>query len=178
IDIRVVSATNHDLEQMVQARTFREDLFYRLNVIPLTIPPLRERRDDIPLLVNHFLERFNQKLQKEIRGVDPQALDLLLSYHWPGNVRELENAMEYGVSLEQTDVIRPESLPPRIRHQGDESWDLRAMVREYEKKIIEEALAQFANGEKAVQGREKAARHLHIGIATLYRKMREYGIQA
>jgi PAS domain S-box-containing protein len=178
IDVRVISATNRDLEEMVRTNNFREDLYYRLNVIPLVVPPLRERTEDIPLLVQHFLARFSEKLGKRIAGIEPAALEVLMGYRWPGNVRELENAMEYAVSLEKGDVIHVESLPPRIRERCGARRDLRTMVREYEKQVIRETLARFEAREPVGEARRKAARQLNIGIATLYRKIREYGLEA
>lgn len=178
IDVRIISATNRDLEKMVEAHTFRDDLYYRLNVIPLTIPPLRERTEDIPLLISHFLTIFNQRLHKRIQGVEPEALQALMNYSWPGNVRELENAMEYAVNLESDNVIHLESLPPRVREPRTGGRDLKAMVREYERRLIEEALEQFNHSANRVESRQQAARYLNVGIATLYRKIREYKLEA
>jgi len=114
-DIRVVAATNQDLQKMVAEGRFREDLYYRINVIQVHLPPLRDRREDIPLLANHFLARFSQDVDKPIRAISQEALDLLSSYAWPGNVRELENVIERAVALEQTPLVLPESLPMQVR---------------------------------------------------------------
>jgi len=114
-DIRVIAATNQDLEKMVAESRFREDLYYRINVIHLHLPPLRERREDIPLLAEHSLAKYSEGIDKPVRSISREALDLLTAYDWPGNVRELENAMERAVALEQTPVILPESLPAHVR---------------------------------------------------------------
>ncbi|MCS6838964.1 MAG: sigma-54 dependent transcriptional regulator [Bdellovibrionaceae bacterium] len=112
IDVRIIAATNRDLQKMVAEGTFRQDLFYRLNVIHIHLPPLRERKEDIPLLVNFFVKKFNERLGKNISGVSQEAMDLLMKYHYPGNVRELENIIERTMALETGSIILPESLPP------------------------------------------------------------------
>jgi transcriptional regulator with PAS, ATPase and Fis domain len=118
IDVRVIAATNKDLDKAIAAGEFREDLFYRLSVIPILLPPLRERRDDIPLLARAFLERFRKSMEKLIEGVSPEAMSLLESYDWPGNVRELENTMERSVALETGKMISVAVLPDKISRQG------------------------------------------------------------
>src|SRR3989441_7524545 len=117
-DIRVIAATNQDLNRMVADGRFREDLFYRINVIPISLPPLRERREDIPLLAEHFLTKYAEQMGKSISGIARSALELLLQHEWPGNIRELENAIERAVALESTPAILAESLPPSIRGAG------------------------------------------------------------
>jgi two-component system response regulator PilR (NtrC family) len=114
-DIRVVAATNQDLEKRVAEGKFREDLYYRINVIPLQLPPLRERPDDVPLLADHFLEKHSARAGKTVRGIAQEALERLVAYGWPGNVRELENVIERCVALEQTPVILADTLPAHIR---------------------------------------------------------------
>ena len=114
-DIRVIAATNQDLQKMVSEGRFREDLFYRINVIPVHLPPLRERPEDIALLADHFLAKYAALMEKPVRGISHEARELLAAYHWPGNVRELENAIERAVALEQTPVVLPESLPVYVR---------------------------------------------------------------
>ena len=114
VDVRVIAATNQPLESKVKARLFREDLFYRLNVIPILLPPLRERREDIPLLAEQFLQRFAQEMGKQAGQISPEVTRALVDYDWPGNVRELENAIERAVALETTDMIRPERLPDSV----------------------------------------------------------------
>jgi two-component system response regulator PilR (NtrC family) len=114
-DIRVIAATNQDLQKLVAAGRFREDLFYRINVIPMHLPPLRERRDDIPLLAEHFLMKYAQQMQKAVRSISQEASEFLRRYGWPGNVRELENVIERAVALEQSASVLPDSLPAHIR---------------------------------------------------------------
>src|SRR5580658_6562064 len=115
VDVRVIAATNKDLEKAIAAGEFREDLFYRLSVIPIQLPPLRERRDDIPLLARSFLERFRKTMEKSVEGISPEAMGLMESYDWPGNVRELENTMERSVALETGNMISANVLPEKIR---------------------------------------------------------------
>jgi two-component system response regulator PilR (NtrC family) len=114
-DIRVIAATNQDLQKMVADSRFREDLYYRINVIQVHLPPLRERREDIPLLAEHFLTKYSDEVEKPVRSISREAEDLLMAHSWPGNVRELENAIERAVALEQTQVVLPESLPMQVR---------------------------------------------------------------
>lgn len=116
VDVRLIAATNRDLEQMVKEGTFREDLYFRLHVIEIYLPPLRERREDIPLLVEHFLNRYNQENGKHLKACTPEAMDILMKYHWPGNVRELENAIERAVVLADSDaeLLTPDLLPRSI----------------------------------------------------------------
>ena len=118
IDVRVIAATNKDLDKAIAAGEFREDLFYRLSVIPIHLPPLRERREDIPLLARAFLERFRKSMEKPIEGITPDAMSLLEAYDWPGNVRELENTMERSVALETGSMISVAVLPEKIRNAG------------------------------------------------------------
>lgn len=111
VDVRLIAATNKDLPQQVKRGEFREDLFYRINVVPILLPPLRERKEDIPLLIEHFIKKFNSENQKNVKGITPEALQALMNYDWPGNVRELENLIERVVALTQNEYIRPEELP-------------------------------------------------------------------
>ena len=126
IDVRVVGATNHPLERLVEERRLREDLFYRLAVIPVRLPSLRDRRDDIPLLAEHFLERFGKEMGKPIAKISSEAMDLLMKYRWPGNVRELENVIERAIALEPTPTILPERLPDILRSEPVERRPSRA----------------------------------------------------
>ncbi len=120
VDVRVITATNQDLEQMVREKRFREDLFYRIHVIPIRMPALREKPEDIPALAEHFLDKYRRQMGKPLAGISKAAMDCLESYRWPGNVRELENVVERAVALESADVVQPESLPREVRSGGSE----------------------------------------------------------
>ena len=152
-DIRVIAATNQDLTRLVAEGRFREDLFYRINVIPIVLPPLRERREDVPLVAEHFLAKYADQMGKQITGISREAMELLSRHDWPGNIRELENVIERAVALEATPAILPESLPPAIRGDAprtvagspiealpDSGFDLEAHVKEIERGYIAEAL--------------------------------------
>jgi len=152
-DIRVIAATNQDLARLVADGRFREDLFYRINVIPIALPPLRERREDIPLLADHFLAKYSEQMEKHVTGISHDALQFMLRYDWPGNIRELENTIERAVALEATPTVLSESLPPTIRGDSpkvtagqptdglpDSGFDLEAHVKEIERGYIAEAL--------------------------------------
>ena len=171
IDIRIIAATNRDLESMMRSGEFREDLYYRLKVIPIMIPPLRERKNDIPVLLDHYIRQYNRVLGKEIRGFSKKALQRIHSYNWPGNIRELQNMVEYCVNMASGDVVEERELPINVR-QGIEplSSDRIRPLEEIEKYYIEEAVRIYGN---SVEGKEKAADALGIGIATLYRKLKE-----
>jgi DNA-binding NtrC family response regulator len=185
IDVRVIAATNRDLEKAVLEEKFREDLFYRLKVIPIRIPPLRERKDDIPPLLHHFLNRFNQESNKDIKGFSKKALEFLLGHNWPGNVRELENLVERLVILSQKDIIDQEDLPDSVSKKEEvdkikfsfpnhlpyrECRDL--VLKEFNQKVIEERL-RLTNGNIT-----QAAKELGIERAHLQRVMHRYGISA
>jgi DNA-binding NtrC family response regulator len=150
-DVRLIAATNQDLEAMVREGTFREDLFYRVNVVPITVPPLRERQDDIPLLAHYFLEKFSRELKKDVRTVSREAMDLLTAYPWPGNVRELENLVERLVIMTETDAIEAKDLPEAIRqpHQARatavprDKDELKEVKKEIRKKAVEEVEKAF-----------------------------------
>jgi DNA-binding NtrC family response regulator len=178
VDVRVIAATNKDLEQEVANGKFREDLFYRLNVIPVHVPPLRERPSDIPLLVHHFLT--HHCLKKEIRqkSMASASLDILLHYDWPGNVRELENVIERMVIMVDSDEIQVDDLPARMRRQehsdsprlieiGEEGIDLKKVLDDLENYLIMEALKK-SDGVK-----NKAASLLGVNRTTLIEKMRK-----
>lgn len=173
IDVRVIAATNRDLEQATRTGRFRQDLFFRLNVIQMRLPPLRERKVDIPLLVAHFLEKSCESLQAA-KTISEEALQQLLAYDWPGNVRELENAIEYGVALSTDSVLQVSDLPTSvIRVDGNSSSDIREdlfSLDGIERRAILRALGE-ADGDKA-----EAAHLLGIGKSTIYRKLREYSL--
>lgn len=172
-DARIICATNRDLEKEVAEGRFREDLFYRLNVIEVHLPPLKERREDIPLLVRNFVTRTAREQQQPEKRVQPEAMAALINYQWPGNIRELQNAIERAFTL-SADEIDLESLPPRIRHsaQGQLAMrdpdGLRPTLEEVERRYIFETLAGV-NQDKA-----RAANILGIDLSTLYRKLKRY----
>jgi Nif-specific regulatory protein len=143
-DVRIITATNRDLEEMMLKNEFREDLYYRLNVFPLLIPPLRERRGDIPLLVNHFIEKYNKIHGLEIRRISSTAIDLLMTYHWPGNIRELENCIERASILSTDKVIRSHNLPPTLQSAASThsrvDGSLEAILENVEKQMLIDAL--------------------------------------
>jgi len=170
VNVRFISATNRDLSQAVKEGRFREDLYYRLNVISLTLPDLVERKEDIPLLAHHFLHKYACSLKKEIRGFSPAALAALLDYSWPGNVRELENCIERAVVLAQGEEILLSDLPPSLRQgQGQPSFSFQIPITlaELEKEAIQRTL-RYAQGNKVM-----AARLLGISPRTLYRRLKE-----
>ncbi len=174
VDVRVVAATNRDLEQLVEEKKFREDLYYRLNVVSIYVPPLREREEDIPLLVEHFLSRYAAENQKPMPRITPAALDLLVRYRWPGNVRELENMIERLVTLSQSGLILPEDLPRRIRVDTSGidlgSFPSGISLSQIEKLYIQKVLEETGGNKK------KAAEILGIDRRTLYRMAARFGI--
>src|SRR5215467_7029441 len=150
-DVRLIAASNRDLETAVRDGVMREDLFYRLNVLPIHLPPLRERREDIPLLVAHFLQKFSKDLSKDVRGVTPDALAVLERYHWPGNIRELENVLERAIVLGGGDMLGAEALPESVRRERpvkgmevvelpEEGLDLEATLDDLERRYLQRAL--------------------------------------
>lgn len=175
IDVRVIAATNKNLEQMVENGQFREDLFYRLNVIPLIIPPLRERQGDIKLLLSHFLNLYNVMFKKDIKGFSSEAENILLNYYWRGNVRELQNVIEYAINMENSLYICVENIPAQIRNKTKELTCKNTIMRidHTEKTLIENALKLFGDD---VNGKKIAAKSLGISLTTLYRKIKLYNI--
>jgi len=177
VDVRLIVATNNDLESMVREGSFREDLYYRINVITLTQPPLRERRADIPLLVESFRERFAEELARPVGGVDPRAMEHLCEYHWPGNVRELVNVIERAVVLCRGELIRADDLPETLRRDDSDVSDLsgnrlKSALADPERRVIVDSLE--AHG----WNRQQTARSLGINRTTLYKKMKRHGIIA
>jgi len=174
VDVRLIAATNKDLQSLVKDNRFREDLYYRLDVIQFTMPSLRERREDIPALAAHFVSRFSKLHGKDVTGVDEDAMDLLAGYSWGGNVRELMNVIERAVVLAMGSTISPRDLPERITipSAGDVTGTcLKDLVGDFERKQILSKMSKH-NGNK-----EDAARDLGIDLATLYRKMKKLGIK-
>ncbi|HPA79421.1 MAG TPA: sigma-54 dependent transcriptional regulator [Thermoanaerobaculales bacterium] len=168
VDVRVVAASNRDLRELVAEGGFREDLYYRLAVISLAIPPLKERRDDIPPLVYHFIRQFNAGAGYTVEGVRPDALDLLVDYAWPGNVRQLENVIERAVILRKAGLVQPSDLPPEIGDAAarDTSRSLDELERQHILQLLEECGGN----------RSRVAKILGISRRTVYRKLRQYGI--
>jgi len=183
VDVRILSATNRDLEREIIEGRFREDLFFRLNVVHLHLPPLRERREDIPLLAQYFLEKYSRELGKDVRSISSYALDALMNYNFPGNVRELENIIERSVALENSNIILPESLvlseykkegekkemPPF--HLTSAGLDLEKELSELEKNLIQQAL-QLSNGVI-----KKAAELLHVSFRAMRWKIQKYNLR-
>jgi len=174
VDVRIIAATNKDLQETVKAGTFREDMFYRLSVVPITLTPLRERRDDISLLANHFLDKYNKKRGKNIKAISDQAMKALVEYDWPGNVRELENAIERAVVLTENNMVKPSDLlyyglTVQIPSESDASQTQRLV--DVEKEHIVKTLKMF-NGHKG-----KTAESLGIDRKTLRLKLRAYEIE-
>ncbi|MFH1007991.1 MAG: sigma-54 dependent transcriptional regulator [Candidatus Latescibacterota bacterium] len=176
VDVRVIAATNRDLTQAVKERMFREDLYFRLNVVSINLPPLRQRKEDIPLLAEHFLHESNLRLQTQIKGISREAMSLLLNYQWPGNVRELRNVIDGASVIAEGDTITTQCLPPSLQQSEslpalpEASSSLEDTVAEMEKRIIIDAL-------KEVDGiQSKAARKLGIKERSLWHKVKKYGI--
>ena len=183
IEVRIIAATNRELEEMVKQGTFRQDLYYRLNVINIKTPPLRERADDIPLLANHFLKKYNERLNKSIQGISDEAMEMLKKYDYPGNVRELENIIERTVALEGGATILPESLPPFVNTPSgrkmasaheievtDDGLDLDKVMGQIEKELLVKAI-HAAGGIK-----KKAAKLLNITFRSMRYRVEKYSL--
>jgi transcriptional regulator with PAS, ATPase and Fis domain len=177
VDTRVVSASNSSLDQRVRAGKFRQDLYYRLNVIRIELPPLRQRIEDLPLLVNHFIGKFTETAKRNVKGIEPAALDALQSHDWPGNIRELEHVMERAVLLGKNDTVGLDDLPPQLTARGGQALivgqavakqlTLRDLEMEYIGKVLENT-----HGNKT-----ETARILGVDRTTLYRKLEEYKLK-
>ncbi len=176
VDVRVITATNKDLLQLVKEGSFREDLYYRLNVVGLEIPPLRTREDDIPLLAQHFIEMFASKNKKEIKAFTPKAMDSLLRYDWPGNVRELMNAVERGVVLAQSEYLDDTDL--RIFHEGSHENSGPVMLSHETPRPLEEVEKEtvLRTLESTGGNKSETARRLGITRKTLHKKLKKYGV--
>ncbi|WP_028307774.1 sigma-54 interaction domain-containing protein [Desulfitibacter alkalitolerans] len=179
LDFRLIAATNHNLKQLVENGMFREDLYYRLNVIPLYLPPLKERSEDIPILLAHFCNKYSSLLNKQLKGVSVDALNHLKKYPWPGNIRELENVMEYGVNFApENEFITMEHLPPYILESSamtQESFGTRFQdqLQKSEKEIFETAINEHGN---SLEAKQKIAENFGISLSTLYRKLKKYNL--
>jgi transcriptional regulator with PAS, ATPase and Fis domain len=182
IDVRVIAATNRDLTAAIRSGQFREDLFYRLNVFPIQVPPLRERKEDIPILAKFYLERYNRAFSRNFQEIAPEALELLIKYQWPGNIRELKNAMERISIMHNGPTLLPGHLPlelhqagqpeivPRNAISADSQLGLEKRIEQYERAIIEDALRN--TGGNVLQ----AAQILMVPRGTLRYKMTKYGL--
>lgn len=171
VDVRVIAATNQSLETLVQAGRFREDLYYRLNVVRMRVPPLRERQEDIPLLLTHFLRRIKKRTGREVKGILPESMEILVNYHWPGNVRQLENALERAAVLSRDGFIHPDHLPPEIRTGPSVPvTDQTPLDDSAEKEKVYRVL------EQAGWNRMEAAKRLGVSRSTLWRMMKKHNI--
>ncbi|MFP4379482.1 MAG: sigma 54-interacting transcriptional regulator [Candidatus Sumerlaeia bacterium] len=175
VDARVVAATNQDLERRVREGVFRQDLYYRINVFPIYLPPLRERREDIPRLADFFVKRFAAKMGKDIHRISTTAINMMLAYHWPGNVRELENCIEYAILISKSGVIHGQDLPPTLQMPDDQdaiqdAGTLKARVNILEQDMIVDALKRSRGNVSA------AARELGITARMVRYKLKKYGI--
>jgi DNA-binding NtrC family response regulator len=176
VDVRLLAATNQNLEKAIEVGRFREDLYYRLNVIPIDMPALKQRRDDIPLLANHFLKKAVGQTKKNILSISPDAMRILSGYNWPGNVRELENVIERSVILTGKNIIMPEDLPSALRNsqkksEGLPSFKNESTLEQLEKDYILSTLEKYSWNQK------KASELLGISTTTLWRKLKSYGIE-
>ena len=178
VDVRIIAATKKNLEEEVSRGHFREDLFYRLNVLSIHLPPLRDRLEDLPLLMDHFIGRFNKQLKKNIRSASPAAIAYLLAYHWPGNIRELENIIERAVVLSDEDQILPELLPPALTDRPEPVYDEemdRIYSLKYARKMLEKKM--IVRALKETHGnRTRASKLLEISHPSLLSKMKVYEI--
>jgi DNA-binding NtrC family response regulator len=170
VDVRIIAATNKNLVEEMKKGTFREDLYYRLNVIPLFVPPLRERKDDILLLASHFLEKFSQEKGKEIKSFSPEVLEIFLAHTWPGNVRELENVIEHAVIVAKNRLVLPRDLPQSFT-QEPEALQRPSTLFDHERDLILKTL------ETTNWNKHKAAKKLNVTRSTLYGKIKRYGLE-
>ncbi len=178
VDVRIIAATARNLREEVEKGNFREDLFYRINVLTIEIPPLRRRKEDIPLLVDHFIDKYNRRLSLAIRKIEPECMKVMLDYSWPGNVRELENVIERAMVLAESDVITVENLPPEMLHHEarlaadflTEGLSIKKNAKVMERKLITMAMEE-TGGNKT-----KAAELLEISLPALLYKIKEYKV--
>jgi transcriptional regulator with PAS, ATPase and Fis domain len=171
IDVRVIAATNQDLSRMVKEGDFREDLYYRLKVVEVALPPLRERKDDIPLMVDHFLKKLNNKFNKNIEAVSDDVLNIFMNYDWPGNVRELEHALEHAAIICRQNTITADHLP---KNTTIINTDTTSPLKEKEALSEQETIIMALK--RSGWNKSKAARLLGINVRTIYRKIEKYNI--
>ncbi len=174
VDVRVIAATNRNLRQLVREGQFREDLFYRLNVVEITIPPLRKRKDDLEILCKSIIQKLNRKMGKKIKSLSPNAIQVLKNYHWPGNIRELENVLERVMVNSKGEILTAESIKPHLAGciTGLNTVDI-IPIDEMEKILITKALERYGT---SMMGKRQAASSLNISLATLYNKIKKYNI--
>jgi len=179
INVRVIAATARDLSEDVKQGNFRPELFYRLNVLSIQLPPLRERKEDIPILINHFIEKFSPRFNKQIKGLSKEAIEALLNHDWSGNIRELENAIERAIALSEKEIIPVNGLPPYLREQADthpglfipqDELSIKKITRQIEEQLIRRAL------ERTGGNRTQSAKLLEISHRALIYKIKEYGL--
>ena len=170
VDVRVIAATNKNLTDEMKKGTFREDLYYRLNVIPIFVPPLRDRKDDISTLASHSLQRFSHERGKEVTSFSPEVMEIFLAHSWPGNVRELENVVEHAIIIAKQDKILPKDLPQYLLQRPLPSQEF-TTLQDYEKDLILKTLKETG------WNKHKAAKRLNINRSTLYGKMKRYGLE-
>jgi nitrogen regulation protein NR(I) len=193
VDVRLIAATNRDLKQLIAEGRFREDLYYRLAVVPIALPPLRDRREDVPLLVRHFIEKYNRRLGKRVAGIEPEALQLLATYAWPGNIRELENLMERSVLFADGDLIEAAALPDALRERGPgpqppiaavgpigaitapSGASMKEIVRQAQQELERELITRAL--EETGGNVTRAAKRLQISRKSLQVKMKELGLR-
>jgi two-component system response regulator AtoC len=180
VDVRIITATNKDLEEEVREGDFRRDLFYRIAVVPIHLVPLRQRRDEIPLLVHHFIENYNKKLKLDVHGIEADTMRLLLEYPWPGNVRELENTIERAMVLAEGEKLTPADLPTHISSPvaaldnpdlPDDELSVKKHSTVLERRLIKQAL------ERTGGNKTRAADLLELSSRALLYKIREYGLE-
>jgi DNA-binding NtrC family response regulator len=169
VDVRVIAATNKNLMEEMKKGTFREDLYYRLNVIPIFVPPLRERKDDISLLASHFLQKFTHAKGKKVTSISPDVMEILLAHSWPGNVRELENVIEHAAIIAKKDQILPKDLPQYLLQKSSPTQQL-VSLEDYEKSLILKTL------EETNWNKHQTSKKLKINRSTLYGKIKRYGL--
>jgi DNA-binding NtrC family response regulator len=170
VDVRVIAATNKNLTEEMKKGTFREDLYYRLNVIPIFVPPLRDRKDDIPLLASYFLQKFSRERGKEVTSFSPEVIEILLAHSWPGNVRELENVIDHAIIISKQDKVLPKDLPQHLVQKPLPPQEY-TTLQDYEKNLILRTL-QDTNWNK-----HKTSKKLKINRSTLYGKIKRYGLE-
>jgi DNA-binding NtrC family response regulator len=182
VDVRIVASTNQDLERLVANKQFREDLYYRLNVISLNVPPLRKRKEDLPLLVDHFVELYSKENHKDIRGLSTDMLEILKSYNWPGNIRELENIIERGVILDMDGILDTKDLPDILISRSTALAIEEGATGPIDSHVLKDALKEPEKGhilrilKEVGWNKKKAAERLGINRTTLYNKLRKYNI--